>query len=120
MGTNAMGADKDAAEQLAVEAVQALYRSDEADYQRCLRLLTVRPGASGWERLVDRTLTARLRREVTGLWRRGWQPADLVRVANRRFGAGHARLVTDTVAAEMRAYAVTTVDAQWLEQLSAL
>jgi hypothetical protein len=41
-------------------------------------------------------------------------------MANRRFGAGHARLVTDTIAAEMRAYAATTVDELWLEQLSAL
>jgi hypothetical protein len=118
MGTT--GTDKDAAEQLAAEAVSALHRSDEAAYQRCLRLLTVQPGASGWERLVDRTLTARLQREVTELWRRGWQPADVVRMANRRFGAVHARLVTDTIAAEMRAYAATTVDEQWLEQLSAL
>src|SRR6266568_2541122 len=117
---NPIRADKDAAEQLATEAVHALYRSDGAAYQRCLWSLTVQPGARGWERLVDRTLSARMQREVTDLWRRGWQPADVVRVANRRLGPGHARLVTDTIAAEMRAYAATTVDEQWLEQLSAL
>lgn len=120
MGTNPIGADEDAAEQLAAEAVYALHESDEAGYERCLQLLTVQPNASGWERLVDRTITARLQRDVTELWRRGWQPADVVRMANRRFGAVHARLATDTIAAEMRAYATTTVDERWLEQLSAL
>ena len=95
-------------------------RVRRAGYERCLRLLTVQPDASGWERLVDRTITARLQRDVTELWRRGWQPADVVRIANRRFGAVHARLATDTIAAEMRAYTSTTVDERWLEQLSAL
>jgi hypothetical protein len=120
MGTNPIGADKDAAEQLATEAVYALHGSDEAGYERCLRLLTVKPNASGWEHLVDRTITARLQRDVTELWRRGWQPADVVRMANRRFGAVHARLATDTIAAEMLAYTTTTVDERWLEQLSVL
>jgi hypothetical protein len=115
-----MGTDKESAEQLAAEAVYALQSSDEAAYESCLRLLTVRSGASGWERLVDRTLVGRLQREVTELWRRGWQPADVVRMANRRFGARHARLVTDIIAAEMRGYATATVDQAWLEQLSGL
>lgn len=115
-----MGTDKESAEQLAAEAVYALQGSDEAAYESCLRLLTVRSGASGWERLVDRTLVGRLQREVTELWRRGWQPADVVRMANRRFGARHARLVTDIIAAEMRGYATATVDEAWLEQLSGL
>ena len=120
MGSNPMGTDKESAEMLAVEAVYALHRSDEVAYERCLRLLTVRPSASGWEHLVDRTLTGRLQREVTELWRRGWQPNDLVRVANRRFGARHARLITDVIAAEMRAYPAATVDEDWLGQLSGL
>ena len=120
MGTNPIGTDKDAAEQLAAEAVCALQGSDGAGYERCLRLLTVQPGASGWEHLVDRTITGRLQRSVMELWRRGWQPADVVRMANRRLGAVHARLATDTIAAEMLAYTTTTVDEQWLEQLSAL
>lgn len=115
-----MGTDKESAEQLAAEAVYALHSSDEAAYESSLRLLTVRSGASGWERLVDRTLVGRLQREVTELWRRGWQPADVVRMANRRFGARHARLVTDIIAAEMRGYATATVDEAWLEQLSGL
>lgn len=120
MGTNPIGTDKDAAEQLAAEAVYALHGSDEAGYERCLRLLTVQPGTSGWEHLVDRTITARLQRDVTELWRRGWQPADVVRMANRRLGAVHARLATDTIAAEMLTYTTTTVDERWLEQLSVL
>lgn len=115
-----MGTDNESADQLATDAVYALHSSDEAAYESCLRLLTVRPDASGWERIVDRTVVARLQREVTKLWHRGWQPADVVRMANRRFGARHARLVTDIIAAEMRAYATTTVDEPWLEQLSAL
>ncbi|WP_433231919.1 DUF2786 domain-containing protein [Actinomadura formosensis] len=69
---------------------------------------------------TDRCLAARLRRAVTTAWDRGWQPADVVRFASRRLTAGHARLATDAIADEMRAYPRTSVDAQWLDQLAAL
>ncbi len=57
---------------------------------------------------------------VTDSWHRGWQPAELVRQVERRFGPRHARLAADAVAAEMRGYAAATVDDRWATQLAAL
>ena len=114
------GTDGPAADGLITEAVRALYSSNSTGFQRSLRLLTVQPDAPGWELLVDRTLTMRLQAEVTDLWRRGWQPADLVRMASRRFSAAHARLVTDTVVAELAGYPAATIDDQWHDQLAGL
>jgi Protein of unknown function (DUF2786) len=71
-------------------------------------------------RTVERTLTARLLREVTTAWQHGWQPAELVRHVSREAGARPSRLATDLVAAEMRGYAAATVDDAWQSQLTAM
>ncbi|MEV5746783.1 DUF2786 domain-containing protein [Actinoallomurus sp. NPDC052308] len=57
---------------------------------------------------------------VTAAWRLGWQPADLVRHATRTHGRRAGRMMTDAIAAEMRAYAAATVDERWSGQLAAL
>ncbi|QXJ26034.1 DUF2786 domain-containing protein [Actinomadura graeca] len=106
--------------ELAAEAVRALSRNDETAFRHCVAVLAGRPDAPGWTRAADRCLAARLRRSVTTAWERGWQPADVVRFAGRRRTARHGRLATDAIAAEMRAYAATTVDDQWREQLAVL
>src|SRR5690606_23980821 len=50
-------------------------------------------GAAGDGALeVDRALGRVLVEGVAGAWRRGWQPADLHRVVERRAGRRHARL----------------------------
>jgi hypothetical protein len=74
----------------------------------------------GWDTTVSRELVSYLRASVAGAWRHGWQPAELVRHVGRERGDPHARMATDMIADEMRAYAAATVDARWLAQLSAL
>src|SRR6266536_5424573 len=72
---------------------------------------------AGGRRAVDAALTAGLQRALTAAWRRGWQPADVVRVAQRSYGPRHGRVVVDVIAGEMRGYAVATVDERWEAQL---
>ena len=74
----------------------------------------------GWGATVSRELVSYLRASVAGAWRHGWQPAELVRQVSRARGDAHARMATDMIADEMRAYATATVDDRWLAQLSAL
>ncbi|WP_169947708.1 DUF2786 domain-containing protein [Microbispora sp. H11081] len=110
-----------AAEDLVAELLQAALeagrRGDETEFRRCVRVLAQ---GQGLRDLVDRALLDALNRNVALAWQRGWQPADVVRLAGRRLEAGHVRLVTDAVAAEMRAYAAATVDDRWLDQLAAI
>lgn len=76
-----------------------------------------RPSAvPGWRRAVDRALLAHLKHTVTELWSRGWQPVDVVRVANRKLSQDGLRLVRDAVADELRTYAPSTVDPAWAVQ----
>ncbi|MGP4029098.1 DUF2786 domain-containing protein [Actinomadura sp. 3N407] len=110
----------EAAGELTAQAVRSLYRGDTAAFQRLVADLTGRPGVPGWPLAVHRCLAARLEQGITTAWERGWQPADVVRFASRRRTARHARLATDVIAGEMRAYTSTTVDDQWYEQLAAL
>ncbi len=98
-------------------ALEARRRRDETEFRRCVKVL-----AQGQElrQVVDRALLDALNRHVTLAWHGGWQPADVVRLVVRRLEARHVRLVTDAVAAEMRAYAAATVDDRWLDQLDAI
>nr|WP_245665450.1 hypothetical protein [Actinoplanes subtropicus] len=59
-------------------------------------------------------------RDVEQAWRRGWQPAELVRVARRECGARHGRLMVDGIAARMRGYPKAAVDQRWQAQLTIL
>ncbi|HUB38488.1 MAG TPA: DUF2786 domain-containing protein [Streptosporangiaceae bacterium] len=77
-------------------------------------------GLPGWQSTVDRKLREIVQRTVTEDWHRGWQPAELVRHVERRFGSRHARLAADAVAGELRGYAAATVDDRWAAQLAAL
>ncbi|MFG2091029.1 MULTISPECIES: DUF2786 domain-containing protein [unclassified Spirillospora] len=105
---------------LAAEAVRSLHRGDAAAFQRLVAELTGRPGVPGWPIAVRRCLAARLDQGITTAWERGWQPADVVRFTSRRRTSRHARLATDAIAGEMRAYAGTAVDDGWYEQLAVL
>ncbi|MCO5969265.1 DUF2786 domain-containing protein [Actinoallomurus soli] len=69
---------------------------------------------------ADRALPDAVTGAVTAAWRLGWQPADLVRHAARTHGKRAGRMMTDAIAAEMRAYAAATVDERWRDQLTAL
>ncbi|MEO3875791.1 hypothetical protein ABGB18_44015 [Nonomuraea sp. B12E4] len=54
------------------------------------------------------------------MWRNGWQPADVVRIAARRLTDWHGRAAADLIAWEMRAYASATVDERRRDQLAGL
>lgn len=98
-------------------ALEARRRRDETEFQRCVKVLAL---GQGLRQAVDRALLDVLNRHVTLAWRGGWQPADVVRLAGRRLEARDIRLVTDAIAAEMRAYAQATVDDRWLDQMAAI
>src|SRR5215217_1181605 len=70
--------------------------------------------------ITARSLLARLQAEVLAAWQRGWQPAELVRVVRRQATPRHAAIVVDAIAAQMRGYAVATVDERWSAQLADL
>ena len=108
------------AEQIIAEAVDAQHHGEAAELDRCRALLTAGPGGTAGRQVVDRALLAVLLREVEHAWRRGWQPAELVRAARRERTVRHSRLMTDAIAAQMRSYATVTVDRRWQAQLAAL
>ena len=99
------------------EAMHALHAKDDDAVQTCCDVLVDGPGGTDGRRAMDAALTAVLQRDLTAAWRRGWQPADVVRVAQRSGGPRHGRVVVDVIAAEMRGYAVATVDERWEAQL---
>jgi hypothetical protein len=107
-------------ETLAKEAVHALHHRDEETLQNCCAILAdAAPGASA-RRSLDVTLFQLMLREITAVWTRGWQPADLVRFTRREYGPRNGRIAIDLIAAEMRGYAEATIDERWEAQLREL
>jgi uncharacterized protein DUF2786 len=108
------------AEQIVQRAIHALHGGHDAQLADCRALLTEGPGGAAGIQVVNRALLARLLLEVEQAWRRGWQPAELARVARRDCTARHGRMVVDGIAARMRDYPQSTVDHRWQAQLAAL
>src|SRR3954468_12268005 len=107
----------EAIEAVVGEAVAACSRvPDPGVLAECVAELT-RPELVG---PVDRVLLAYLEVDIDAAWQRGWQPADLTRMAARELGAQHARVMGDGIAGRMRAYPAATVDSRWDEQLRAI
>jgi len=75
-----------------------------------------------WVRAVDQHLLRRLTGQVRLTWQRGWQPAEVARMADReKQGSKTLRAILgDLMVAELRAYAPTTIDELWHDQLSVL
>jgi hypothetical protein len=111
---------REVAEQIIERAVYAQHHDETAELERCLGWLTAGPGGAVGIQVVNRALLASLLREVEHAWRRGWQPAELARVARREYATRHRRCVVDAIAAQMRSYSAATVDRQWQAQLAAL
>ena len=103
-------------EVLVDEATYATVKGDDDLVQACGTRLAER----GDPQVVDPTLCRILAQSVTLTWRYGWQPADLVRQALRGHGKPVARMMTDAIAGEMRAYSAATVDESWQRQLAQL
>lgn len=108
------------ADQIINQAMFARQHDDAAELDHCLSLLITGPGGATGLQVVNRALLTYLLRQVEQAWRRGWQPAELVRVARREHAARHGRLMVDLIAAQMRGYAAATVDPRWQSQLASL
>jgi len=81
----------------------------------------VRRGAAGDGALeVDRALGRVLVEGVAGAWRRGWQPADLHRVVERRAGRRHARLAAVAIGREAQRHPERALPPRWRLQLDAI
>ena len=91
----------------AVAAVEAL--AEAASVPRVRREIAWR--LSGW-----------LTRALRGAWDRGWQPADLPRLAARELSEAHRGLCRDAIALEARSYlgGDAEPDGLWLMQLEEL
>ncbi|WP_187414459.1 DUF2786 domain-containing protein [Nonomuraea sp. PA05] len=101
------------ANELIGTAMEALTREDQAAFDSAAAFLADRDDA-------DRVLVEAVTRAISGLWRNGWQPADVVRIAARRLTDWHGRVAADLIAWELRAYAPATVDERWRDQLAGL
>jgi Protein of unknown function (DUF2786) len=108
------------ARQLASDAVNARVREDADTFERCAEQLADGPGTPGWQRIADQYLHAALLHEVTTGWRRGWQPAELIREVSRMADEWHARMAADLIGAELHRYAAATIDERWTAQLAEL
>lgn len=71
-------------------------------------------------RAVVSTVVPALRDGVTSAWEKGWEPADLHRLAGRNATAAAQSLLLDTIADELRGYAASTIDPRWDGQLEDL
>ncbi|MEO7269145.1 MAG: DUF2786 domain-containing protein [Knoellia sp.] len=71
-------------------------------------------------RSVVSTLVENVAAATTQAWERGWQPADVHRVAARTVGGEVQVLVVDAMSEELGRYAPSTVDHRWLAQVDEL
>ena len=101
------------------EAIRAVCRGDQPTFGTYLELLAAEQ-APGWTQAVSREIVGFLRSSVTTAWRRGWQPAELARHADRELGGVHASMAADMIADEIRGYAAATVDDHWAAQVASL
>ncbi|GAA4075256.1 DUF2786 domain-containing protein [Nonomuraea soli] len=116
-----MQGDAEHARELIGRAVGLLHHDDQAGFDTCVAILADGDGpAPGWSRVVDGELNATIARSIATLWRNGWQPADLIRVAARRLGPPHAELAAEQITSELRTYAHDTVPERWLDQVTAV
>ncbi len=111
---------RQSAEEVIADAIRARHRQHAGELKRCRGLLAGDPGGAAGGQVVNRTLFTMLLHDVRQAWERGWQPAELVRMARREHTARHGRLMADAVAAKMREYAAATVDPRWQAQIVAL
>ena len=111
---------RELAEQTIDQAIRAQHRRDRADVERCCALLTAGFGGAVGVQVANRALLTALTTDVEHVWQRGWQPAELVRMARRELTAVHGQLVVDGIAAELRRYPTVTVDQRWQSQLAGL
>jgi len=101
-------------------AAVAVIGQDRPVLAELLTRLVTGPPVSDGQRLVDEALSRCLQRALAEVWRRGWQPADLARLTERKLSAAHARVAATAMAGEARRYPPSTVDPHWRSQLDEL
>ncbi|GAB3480391.1 DUF2786 domain-containing protein [Nocardiopsis coralliicola] len=110
------------AEALVHDALGALRSGgDPADADLPLALLADGERAA-WREAADAVLEAAAAACIAEAWRRGWQPAEVVRHARRRLGPDAARLCARYVGAEQRPWTARRVPEdlhpRWAAQLN--
>jgi Protein of unknown function (DUF2786) len=105
---------------IVTRAFNALVAKDARAFDAAVTRLVERPDVGGWRAFVERALSTQLQAVVTQAWKHGWQPADLARLAGRRFGGQHVLLLGDAIVAELKTYAPATIDPRWSAQLAEL
>jgi hypothetical protein len=99
--------------ELLLAAASAHLAADAASTARVVGLLEEAP-----RHAVAAELARMLSEAIAGAWRRGWQPADLARVMERKAGVPQGRFVVDVIALDARRYLNGQVDERWADQLS--
>jgi hypothetical protein len=69
---------------------------------------------------IDTALICLLNEQITGVWRDGWQPSDIVGALRRNTTELTAVMAADSMAAHLTAFQPTTVDECFPAQLAAL
>jgi hypothetical protein len=92
-------------------AFEALYASDDGSLDTAASLLAA-------DRSADAELARRGEEFVRTLWTRGWQPADLVRIARRDLADEHLRVLIGLIRSETDRYG--TLPRRWRAQLDEL
>ncbi|MFE1500306.1 DUF2786 domain-containing protein, partial [Streptomyces albidoflavus] len=93
------------------QAFEALYARDDGSLDTAASLLAA-------DRSADAELARRGEEFVRTLWTRGWQPADLVRIARRDLADEHLRVLTGLIRSETERYG--TLPRRWRAQLDEL
>lgn len=101
-------------------AVHALAAGRTRAFDDAAVALTQRCDSAEGARVVAGTVVDSLRATMTAAWERGWQPADVHRMAARRFGTLEPEVLLDVMVDELDRYARTTVDPRWWSQLDIL
>lgn len=105
-------------------AVFALGAGNDEEFERCVAMVAGSPEEQVEDpqtaEFIDSTVFNLLLFSVTAVWPRGWQPQDVIRMVDRLYGQRQARLAGDLIVAELRRYALATVDERWDAQLRAL
>ncbi|MBT2441048.1 DUF2786 domain-containing protein [Streptomyces sp. ISL-36] len=93
------------------KAFDALYTDDDTALDTAASLLAADPAA-------DAELARRGEEFVRRAWERGWQPADVVRLARRDLAEEHVRLLGALIASETARY--ERLPARWAAQVADL
>ena len=100
---------------LVTHALSAACQNQPIVFARCAAELSA-TDQPNWQKTVAKALDWTLRTFLNRLWEDGWQPADLLRYAERKLDASQHRLLRAGMAAELAGYAQATVDPRWTAQ----